>query len=96
MVNESWRVTNDGSNGTSPSDGIVQDEYARLYGFIITKAGGNRENSPDQDTCPHSLNSICVGSATGAHAISCFSSFQNPGFNFSANSPWKNGARSSN
>ncbi len=43
------------------SDGVTQDYFARVYGLPIVKAAGNQGCNPEDEACPFTLNSLCVG-----------------------------------
>jgi hypothetical protein len=60
-------------------EGTVQDYYARFYDMVITKAAGDDQCGTAQEACPTTLNSICVGAATSALEVACYSSDGNPG-----------------
>jgi hypothetical protein len=65
-------------------DGMVQDHYIRAAGISVFKAAGNQEGCkhesiPDQVACAETLNSVCVGGATGGGtSMASFSSWVNP------------------
>ncbi|MEM1030996.1 MAG: S8 family serine peptidase [Myxococcota bacterium] len=71
-------------------EGLAQDYYSRYLDMVVVKGAGNNNiadcvfdvGPQDQEACPFTLNSICVGSVQVAPTSlqrSSFSSFGNPG-----------------
>jgi hypothetical protein len=60
-------------------EGVIQDYFARQFDVAIVKAAGNDNCSVDQEACPWSLNSLCVGAVDSSFELSCFSSATDPG-----------------
>ena len=65
-------------------EGVTQDYFARIYDMVVVKAAGNNEcavlSLDEDEACPFTLNSICVGNAYhDASAMACNSAIRNPG-----------------
>ncbi len=43
------------------NEGITQDWYARYQNMLIVKIAGNHHCGEDDEACPYTLNSVCVG-----------------------------------
>ncbi len=87
-VNESWGCLPDTVSGcdyeaiaeTYKMEGVTQDYFARFYDMVVVKAAGNDNCDPDDEACPFTLNSVCVGNAYhDASAMACNSADENPG-----------------
>ncbi len=87
-VNESWgclphvvsQCDYEDVANTWHMEGVTQDYFARFYDMVVVKAAGNNDCGLDQEACPFTLNSICVGNAYhDASAMDCKSSDENPG-----------------
>lgn len=72
-VNESYGCLHEQINCTyswaADREGLVQDFFSRYYDMVVVKGAGNNNTDrcefhtggADQEACPFSLNSICVG-----------------------------------
>ncbi len=88
-VNESWGCLPNTTMGCDYEDaaitwdmeGVTQDYFARFYDMVVVKAAGNNEAcGQDEEACPFTLNSICVGNAYhDASGMDCTSTDDNPG-----------------
>jgi len=82
IVNQSFR--DKWGMATSKVQGIVEDEYARRFGMLVTQSAGNNESfdgayADQEPACPYNLNALCVGAHNQAGRKSCYSDYANPG-----------------
>ena len=85
-------TTDESYEAVRASEGITQDHHARYYNQLVVKIAGNMHCGEDDEACPYTLNSLCVGSTThveppeqAAATMSCFSTWRNPGTHWQPN-----------